>query len=97
MSLQVRRVAAGPGPYNVVAWNIHSSKHDMSLLDLRLTYQKSSWWNAKFGYREMAATSIALTTNQISPDSRGLGDFALIHSNGSLILHGAYAGVEFAR
>ncbi len=86
------------GPNAGQAFNVTSDKNDIALLgeiDLGLNYQMTRCWSATLGYRAVAVSGVALPTNQIYPDLRGIQDVAIIDSNGSLILHGGYAGVEF--
>ncbi len=86
------------GPYDGYQWNISSNKDDVAFLgelNLGLSYQISCRWSATMGYRAVAATGVALAGAQIPNDLRGINDALLIVSNGSLILHGAYAGATF--
>ena len=46
---------------------------------------------AAIGYRAVAVTGVALPTNQIYPDLRGINDVRVLDANGDLVLHGAYA------
>lgn len=86
------------GPNNGQVWDIGSSKNDFAMLgelDLGLNYQMSCNWSLAVGYRAVAVTGVGLTTNQIPHDLRGTNDVPIIDSNGSLILHGAYATLQF--
>lgn len=86
------------GPFNGAAWNIAGNSSTVALLgqvDAGLTYSMTSHWSLFAGYRVMGVSNVALTTNQIFPDLRGINDVAAINHNGSLILHGAYAGAQF--
>jgi hypothetical protein len=58
-----------------------------------LSYQHNRW-SAIAGYRAVGASGVALPTNQIYPDLRGINDVENIDSNGHVILHGGYAGIE---
>jgi hypothetical protein len=62
-------------------------------LNLGLQYRLTCNCTATLGYRVLAATGVALPTEQIYPDLRGIQDVEDIDSNGSLLLHGAYAGL----
>ena len=77
---------------------IDSSKNDFAMLcelDLGLSYYVTPCWRISGGYRAMGLTSLALATEQI-PTLFGYYDTAaIINSSNSMILHGAYAGVEF--
>ena len=44
--------------------------------------------------RAAALTGVGLSTNQFPTDFSNLTEAAEIRSNGSLILHGGYAGIE---
>ena len=62
-------------------------------MDLGFDYRLTSRWNAFAGYRILGASNVALPTNQIYSDLRGIQDVESIDSNGSLIMHGGYAGL----
>ena len=79
------------------AYRIHSDKDDVSMLgeiDLGVTYQIRHRWRAFLGYRAAAITGVGLSTNQFPTDFSNLTEAGVIQSNGSLILHGGYAGIE---
>jgi hypothetical protein len=84
-------------PYDGQEYWFASSKTDVSFvgeLEIGGRYQLTNCWSANFGYRAVAITGLGLVTEQF-PDFRELYDVERIDSCGSLILHGAYAGVEF--
>ena len=86
------------GPNAGRAFDVRSSKNDVSFageINLGGVYRLHPQWNLSAGYRAMAVTGLALPTEQIYPDLRGIDDLYDIDSNGSLILHGAYAGLEY--
>jgi hypothetical protein len=86
------------GPNAGLAFCVDSSKDDVAVLGearVGLSCQFTRCWSGALGYRAVAVTGVALPTNQIYPDLRGIQDVAIVDSNGSLILHGCYAGVEF--
>jgi hypothetical protein len=86
------------GPFNGQPYNIASQTDTVSLLgEVRAgaSYWLTNQWRVLGGYRAVGVSNLALTTNQIPSDLRGLNDAAAIDTNGSLILHGAYAGAEF--
>ena len=88
-------INAGPATGN--DYNYTSRKRDVSFLgelDLGLNYQFSSCWRANMGYRAIAATGIALAPDQVPVNFTDTSAINRINSNGSLILHGAYFGVE---
>lgn len=86
-------------PFDGDDWFVRSTKNDIAMLgewDSALTYQYGCHWRARFGYRMVAVTGVALTGNQIPTATyTDLTDVAIIDSNGSLILHGGYASLEF--
>jgi hypothetical protein len=87
-------------PFNGRDFNINSTVNTVSFLgeiDLGLDYQISRCWSASVGYRAVAATGVAHATRQVIRDDTGtdldwVGD---VNKNGSLILHGAFAGLEY--
>jgi hypothetical protein len=86
------------GPNEWAPFNVKSNKNDIAFLgelNVGLNYQMSCCWSATLGYRAVAVTGVALPSNQIYSDLRGIQDVAIVDSNGSLILHGGYAGVQF--
>ena len=88
------------GSYNGTAYNVRSTKDDLALLgelNVGARYQFARCWRATIGYRAIAATGIALAPNQIPYDFSYIPGVRYIDSDGSLILHGAYAGIEFRR
>ncbi len=86
------------GPNLGRSWNVASSKDDVAFLgeiNMGLDYQLSCRWSLNAGYRAMAIAGVALPSEQIPSDLRGIDDALFIDSNGSLILHGAYFGAEY--
>jgi hypothetical protein len=86
------------GPYAANTYNFMSEKEDVSFigeLDMGLSYQFSQCARLNFGYRAMAITGIALVPDQIPFNFADQMEINRINSNGSLILHGAYAGLEY--
>jgi opacity protein-like surface antigen len=86
------------GPNLGRQFRVDNSKNDVSFLaelNLGAEYCLTDCWTLTGGYRAVAVTGVALPTNQIYPDLRGIQDVELIASNGSLILHGAYFGAEY--
>lgn len=89
------------GPGNVFAgqaYDIHSSVNDVAFLgeigvgaDIYIT----QYWALTVGYRAVTATGIAQPFEQIPQNFAGLNDAALINRNGSVLIHGAYAGVSY--
>ena len=82
------------------AFNFNDSKDDLSTigeLDLAAIYQINCRTRARIGYRALGITGIALAPDQIPLNFDNETAVRDIQSNGSLLLHGAYAGLEFAR
>lgn len=63
--------------------------------DLGLNYDFNCRWSATLGYRVVVASGIALADNQIPFYLAGQDDFEDVKTNGDLILHGGFAGVQF--
>jgi len=79
-------------------FDIRARSTDLSFLasiDLGVAYQFGSHWRAFLGYRAIAVTQVALADNQYLPYLAATNDFADAKTNGSLILHGGLAGLEF--
>lgn len=86
------------GPNNGVAWDISSDKQDLSMmaeLQAGLAYQIAPRWRLKAEYRVIGITGVALPTNQIYQDLRGVQDVQFLSTNGDLLLHGAFFGAEW--
>ncbi len=82
------------GPFDQEAFRIGGSTTRLSFLgelNAGVAYRFSCQAFAAIGYRAVAVTGVALPTNQIYPDLRGLNDVRVIDANGDLVLHGAYA------
>jgi hypothetical protein len=62
--------------------------------DLGIKWQISCRWSAQFGYRVLGAAGVATIADQMPPDFSNAGALQQIN-NGSLLLHGGYAGVQF--
>ncbi len=72
-------------------------KNDVALLgelDLGLTYMVSQRLRARFGYRTFGVAGVALAGDQIPYDFTNTARIQRANSNGSLLLHGGYAGLE---
>jgi hypothetical protein len=86
------------GPNDGRAFNVRSSKNEVALLgeaDLGLRYQMWRRWSVAAGYRAVGVTGVALSTNQIPHDFADIDGAADIDANGSMILHGGYARIEY--
>ena len=78
---------------------VDNSKNDVAFLTelfFGVGYNISNRWSASAGYRSVAVTGLAMPTDQIYPDLRGINDLDSIESQSSLILHGAYFGAQFS-
>jgi len=87
------------GPNIGEPYNFSGSKDEVSFLaelDLGGLYTLNDCWQIAFGYRVVAVTGIALAADQIPTDLRGVNDLPIIASDGSLVVHGGYAGVTYS-
>lgn len=97
-----QRIQDGAGTYATVPsgpidYNFGSEKDDIATLgelDLGLNYQFSDSLRANFGYRLVGVTSVALAADQIPYNFDDTQEIQRIKSNGSLLLHGVYFGIE---
>lgn len=72
-------------------------KNDVAMLgelDLGLTYQVNQRLRARFGYRTFGVAGVALAADQIPYDFTDTDRIQRANSNGSLLLHGGYLGLE---
>jgi hypothetical protein len=86
------------GPFINQPFNVSSSTNTISFLgELKAgaSYWVTNNWRVTGGYRALAITGVGLAADQIPMDLRGINDVHAIDADGSLILHGAYAGAEF--
>ena len=84
-------------PFDQHHYRLRNHKNDVAMLgemDLGATFQIRERWRGFLGYRAAALTGVGLSTNQFPTDFSNLTEAAEIRSNGSLILHGGYAGIE---
>ena len=87
------------GPNYGRYYDVNTTKDDAAILgelNVGLSYNLSCRWIATVGYRAVGVVGVALPTNQIYPDLRGINDVEIVDSNGSLILHGGYVGLAYA-
>jgi len=87
------------GPNVGRAWDITNSKDDVAFLgelQAGFGYRFADHWRFIGEYRVVGVSGVALPTNQIYSDLRGLQDVEIQSTNGSLILHGAFVGAEKA-
>jgi hypothetical protein len=79
-------------------FDLRDGKDDVSMLgqiDLGLAWDFTRHWSANIGYRAVGITGLALADDQIPAFLAAETDWTDIDSNGSMILHGAFAGLEF--
>jgi hypothetical protein len=87
------------GPNDGREWLVSAHKTDVAMLaELRagVGYQLGWRWRAVADYRVLAASGVALPTDQIYHDLRGLQDVELLATNGNVFLHGVFVGAECA-
>ncbi|WP_231956379.1 BBP7 family outer membrane beta-barrel protein [Posidoniimonas polymericola] len=85
------------GPNNGASWMVSNDKVDVAMMAemaLGFAYQPTRRWRLTADYRVIGVSGVALPTNQIYHDLRGINDVALLQTNGHVILHGAYLGME---
>lgn len=86
------------GPNNGREWLVTAEKDDVAFLGeakAGLAYQIGQHWRIMSDYRVIGVSGLALPTNQIYPDLRGINDVELLKTNGSLFLHGVFFGSEW--
>jgi hypothetical protein len=79
-------------------FDLHAHETDVSMLaqiDLGLSWDFTQHWSATVGYRAVGITGLALADDQIPAFLAAEQDWTDIDSNGSMILHGGFAGLEF--
>jgi hypothetical protein len=84
---------------NNPTYNITAHKTDIALLaelDAGFSWLFANNWRGFIGYRLVGVNNIALADNQFLPFLADTAGFAQVKQDGSLILHGAFAGVGFA-
>jgi hypothetical protein len=77
--------------------NFHNSANVFSMLasiDVGFNWAFNRNWSWIGGYRAVAVTGVALGDNQIPPFFADESGWQTINTNGSLILHGAFTGLE---
>lgn len=86
------------GPSSGREFDGRDSKNDVAILgelDAGITYQVTQRARARFGYRTFGVAGVALAADQIPVDFRRTDAVQTANSNGSLLLQGGYAGMEF--
>ncbi len=90
---------ATAGPYTGTDYNLSAQEDEVATLgelDLGLNWQMSECWRANVGYRAIGVTGVALAPDQIPTNFQTFNATNNIKTNGDLLLHGAYFGVERA-
>jgi hypothetical protein len=86
------------GPNAGLEFNVHSKEDDMAFLgevDLALALHVTPRLVGTLGYRIVAISGVAVADQQIPRHFAGIQDVVDIDTKGNLVLHGAYAGMEF--
>jgi hypothetical protein len=86
------------GPSTGRDYDYSDTKNDVAIigeLDAGVIYQINQRARARFGYRTFGVAGVALAADQIPVDFRRTDRVQRANSNGSLLLHGGYAGMEF--
>jgi hypothetical protein len=89
--------ATSPLGYGGSAYSASSTESDVAFvgeLQAGLSVCLTKHWSLAGGYRAVALSGIATPGNQIAYRFDDLQSARQIHSNGSMVLHGAYAGLE---
>jgi hypothetical protein len=79
------------------ALNVHSSKNDVAFLaqlDLGVDFWLTDHWKFYGGYRAVAISGVANAEEQMS-QVVSVADISNIDSSGEVIVHGAFAGLQF--
>jgi hypothetical protein len=84
--------------YKPLDYPIHACADGLSILtqvDVGLNWDISCHWEAMVGYRLVAVTGVGLADNQVPFYGNDTQAVACIDKNGSLLVHGAFAGLTF--
>ena len=85
------------GPNAGQMMRVNASDDDLSFLGefgIGVTRQLGCSWRLGAEYRMLGVTGLALPTDQIYFDTRGINDVRVIDNDGSLLLHGAIVRLE---
>lgn len=92
-------VGDATSPYFGEDFDINTTRDDFSTiadLSVGARWCLNSCWNITAGYRVVAVTGVALSTNQVPVDFlAALDSVRQVDSNGCLLLHGAFVGVDY--
>ncbi|EMI20832.1 signal peptide protein [Rhodopirellula maiorica SM1] len=64
-------------------------------IDLGLGYRLNNAWTVRGGYRLLGATGVATSTDSLDQDYSSVSTTGGVYANDSLLLHGAYVGMNF--
>ena len=87
------------GPFAGTEYDFISEKDDLSTMvesNVGIAYQFLPNWRAVAGYRVIGISGLALAPGQIPLTPSFVPSILLVNSSDALILHGGFAGVEFA-
>lgn len=73
-------------------------RNDIALLaqlDVGVDWVFAANWSARFGYRLVGVSGVALSDQQIPFNLHELGNATQIHHTGDLVLHGAFCGINW--
>ena len=85
------------GPNAGQMMRVHTSTDDLSFLGefgVGVAYRIGCAWRLGVDYRVLGVTGLALPTDQIYFDTRGINDVRQIDNNAGLLLHGAFVRLE---
>ena len=94
----VAQPTAASGMVGIAHYPVNSLTNCVSFLgqvDVGASWRFAPRWSASIGYRVMVATGVGLADNQIPHYIVDTPEIADIDRNGELVLHGAFAGVEY--
>jgi hypothetical protein len=86
------------GGWNGEDFYVHGSETDLAMLaqlDVGARWQLTNCLSLRFGYRAVGVSGVALIADQLPTDFSNVDVISDINTNGSLLLHGGYAGLEF--
>lgn len=86
------------GPNNGQVFNVSGNTTTLALmgeLDLGLMFRPTRNWQISGGYRALGVSGLALASDQLYHDLRGIQDVEDIEVNGDLILHGGYFQLSY--
>ncbi|MCO8125144.1 BBP7 family outer membrane beta-barrel protein [Stieleria sp. TO1_6] len=86
--------AQGPGAGDILTNDHETTLAGLGELDLGLGYRLSARWTARIGYRVMALSNVATSISQLDPDFTTAASSAIVNADGSLVVHGAYVGID---